>query len=78
MGDIVAFIDKIVSAINGVVWGPPMLILLLGTHIFLTVRLKFIQMHVFKAIKMIFRKDKGMGKFTRLWAYIPARMSPVP
>ena len=37
--------DAIVNAINavdGFVWGPPMLVLLLGSHIFLTIRTGFI------------------------------------
>lgn len=35
-------INEVVSKIDGAVWGPPMLILLVGTGIFLTFRLKFI------------------------------------
>lgn len=38
--------DAIVSAINtldAMVWGPPMILLLLGTHIYMTVRTGFIQ-----------------------------------
>lgn len=34
------------------VWGYPLLILLVGTHIFLTFRLKFIQRYIGKAIKL--------------------------
>ncbi len=34
------FIVRIVSAINDIVWGPPMLVLILGTGFFLQVRLK--------------------------------------
>ncbi len=36
-------ISSINSYINGLVWGPPMLILLVGTGVFLTFMLKFIQ-----------------------------------
>lgn len=35
-----------------------MIILLLGTHIFLTVRLKFPQRHIFKAVRLSLKKDK--------------------
>lgn len=35
-------INSIVTAINGVVWGWPMIFLLLGTHVFLTIRTGFI------------------------------------
>ena len=37
------FISTINNAINGVVWGPPMLLLLVGTGIFLTIRTKGFQ-----------------------------------
>ena len=51
------FIQGIVDAVNDVVWGWPMLILLVGTHIFLTIRLKFIQSATFTGIKLTFAKD---------------------
>lgn len=51
-------IDSIVTAINGVVWGWPMIILLLGTHVFLTIRTGFIQRHtIAKGIKLSVTKD---------------------
>lgn len=51
-------IDNIVSAVNGVVWGWPMIILLLGTHVFLTLRTGFIQRHtITKGIKLSVTKD---------------------
>ena len=44
------------------VWGPPLLILLLGTHIFLTFRLRFIQRYIGKAIKLsVQRSHEGQG-----------------
>ena len=49
---------SIVSKINDFAWGPPMLILLVGTHIFLTIRTRFIQRHIGKAIKMSVSKDE--------------------
>ena len=52
-------IHSVISAINDVAWGPPMLILLVGTHVFLTFRLKFIQKYIFKALKLSITKDKG-------------------
>ena len=36
------FITEMVGAINGVVWGVPMLILILGAGLFLTVGLRFL------------------------------------
>jgi AGCS family alanine or glycine:cation symporter len=47
------------SEIAGALWGWPMVILLLGTHLFLTFRLKFPQRKIFKAIKLSFTKDEG-------------------
>lgn len=46
-----------VSIVNGWVWGPVMLVLLFGTHLFLTIRTRFIQLHMFKAIKLSVTKD---------------------
>lgn len=50
---------EITSKITSILWGWPMIILLLGTHLFLTIRLRFPQIYVFKAIKLSFTKDKG-------------------
>ncbi|MFZ1859481.1 MAG: alanine:cation symporter family protein, partial [Candidatus Competibacter sp.] len=48
-----------VTWLNGYLWGPPMLILLFGTHLFLTVRLRFIQRHIGTAIKLSVSKEPG-------------------
>ncbi|WP_330612300.1 alanine/glycine:cation symporter family protein [Anaerotignum lactatifermentans] len=48
----------IISSIQGVVWGPVMLVLLFGTHVFLTIRTKVIQRYVFKGIKLSITPDK--------------------
>ncbi|MGN1193064.1 MAG: alanine/glycine:cation symporter family protein [Dorea sp.] len=51
-------INNVVNAINGVVWGWPMIILLLGTHLFLTFRTGFIQKYtITKGIKLSISKD---------------------
>ncbi len=52
-------IYETLSAINDIIWGWPMLILLVGAHIFLTFKLKFIQKYIFKALKLTITKDKG-------------------
>ena len=49
---------QIAEDISGVVWGWPMIILLLGTHIFLTFRLKFPQRKIFTAIRLSVKRDK--------------------
>jgi alanine or glycine:cation symporter, AGCS family len=46
---------------NGYLWGPPMLILLFGTHLFLTFRLKFPQRFIPYAIRLSLSKDKDGG-----------------
>ena len=38
--------------LSSFVWGPPMLVLLVGTHLFLTVRLRFIQRYLGTAIRL--------------------------
>lgn len=59
--------------LNGYLWGPPMLILLCGTHLFLTVRLKFIQRHLLTAIKLSFsRKNEGEGDISQFGALTTA------
>ncbi len=47
------------SAAAGFVWGWPLIILLFGTHLFLTIRLGFIQRHIGRMIKLSFAKDRG-------------------
>lgn len=49
----------ITEEISGILWGWPMIILLLGTHIYLTIRLKFPQRKIFTAIKLSVQKDKN-------------------
>ena len=51
-------IGNILSSISDIVWGPWLILLLLGTHIFLTFKLGFIQKHIFKAIKLSLSNDK--------------------
>lgn len=48
---------NITEQISNIVWGWPMIILLLGTHIFLTFRLKIPQRKIFTAIKLSIKKD---------------------
>lgn len=50
-------IAKLVSTVDGWLWGWPLVILLFGTHLYLTFRLKFIQKHIGKAIKLSVTKD---------------------
>lgn len=50
--------EQIVQSIADFIWGVPLIVLLLGTHLYLTFKLKFIQRFIGKAIKISFSKDK--------------------
>lgn len=50
-------INQIATAVDDFLWGLPMIIILLGTHIFMTVRTKFMQRKTFTAIKLSVTKD---------------------
>jgi AGCS family alanine or glycine:cation symporter len=51
-------LNNFFSELSSILWGWPMIILLLGTHLFLTIRLKFPQRKLFKAIRLSVSKDK--------------------
>ena len=51
-------LNAIVITVNGVVWGWPMIILLLGTHIYMTAKTGFIQRFtITKGIRLYVEKD---------------------
>ena len=49
--------NDFLTELSNLLWGWPMIILLLGTHLFLTIRLRFPQRHIFKAIRLSVKKD---------------------
>lgn len=53
------FFNRFLSDFSSLLWGWPMIVLLLGTHIFLTIRLRFPQRHLFTAIRYSIKRDKG-------------------
>ncbi len=56
-----------------IVWGWPLLILLLGTHLFLTVRLGFIQRYMGRAIRISLRRSsEGAGDISQFGALTTA------
>ena len=66
-------IEALLAQASDLVWGPPLLILLFGTHLFLTVRLKFIQRYLPNAIKLSFSREKeGDGDITQFGALTTA------
>ena len=50
-------LNRLAGEIDEFLWGVPMIIILLGTHIFMTFRTKFIQRKTLKAIKLSVTKD---------------------
>ena len=52
-----AHINDFLLQLSNLLWGWPMIILLLGTHVFLTVRLRLPQRWLLKAIRLSVRKD---------------------
>ena len=69
-------VQEIFGTISGIVWGPPMLILLVGTGIFFTFRLRGLQIHKLPiALKMTFSKPKEgcrVGDISRFQALMTA------
>ena len=51
--------DDIIKSISDFVWGLPMIFILVGLHLFLTLRLRFPQRHLWKAIKLSVTNDEG-------------------
>ena len=53
-------IETLIATLSGWIWGPPMLTLLVGTGLYLTILLKGLQFRVLPlAFRMIFHKDHG-------------------
>ncbi len=51
-------LEQLVANLNTFVWGVPLIVLLIGTHIFLTFRLKLIQTHTLKGIQLSVHVDE--------------------
>lgn len=51
-------VSQIIAQISGFLWGVPMIVLLIGTHLFLTIKLRFPQRYIFKAIKLSVTADQ--------------------
>jgi AGCS family alanine or glycine:cation symporter len=66
-------LENFLSGISNILWGYPLIILLFGTHLFLTFRLRFIQRFIGKAIKISLRRDKeGKGDISQFGALTTA------
>lgn len=71
-------IHSFIAALNGYLWGPPMLILLFGTHIFLTVRLRFIQRYTRLGIGLSMKNEnEGRGDVSQFGALATAMAATI-
>ena len=69
---------ELLKALDAFVWGPPLLILLVGTGIYLTIRLGLLQVaRLPKSFQLIFTKDKGHGDVSSFAALCTALAATV-
>ncbi|WP_148866702.1 amino acid carrier protein [Thermosediminibacter litoriperuensis] len=74
---------EINGIVNGIVWGPPMLILIVGTGLILTIGLGFIQLRKFSYVmkntlfKMFEKQQRGEGEVTPFQALATALAATV-
>jgi alanine or glycine:cation symporter, AGCS family len=52
-------VESFLGALAAAVWGTPLLAVLFGTHVFMTVRLRGVQRHVFRAVSLSVKREKG-------------------
>lgn len=73
------FLDQLISSASGFVWGVPMLVLLVGTGLYLTIRLKGMQFWALgHALKLIFSKEENAkGDITNFQALMTALAATV-
>ena len=68
-----ATIERVLGAVSDFIWGWPLLVLLFGTHVYLTVRLRFVQRYLGTAIRLSFRrKAEGEGDVSHFGALTTA------
>ncbi len=53
---------QFIKSVHGYLWGLPMLAVLMGTHLYFTFRLGFIQKKIPKGIRLSFSRDEGQGE----------------
>ena len=70
--------EDFLAKIGDWVWGPPMLLMLIGTHLFLTFRLRLIQRFTGKAIRLsLQRTQEGEGEISHFGALMTALAATV-
>ncbi|MGQ0287055.1 alanine/glycine:cation symporter family protein [Pasteurellaceae bacterium 22721_9_1] len=63
-------LTAILSSIDSFIWGPPLLILLSGTGLYLTIRLGFIQFaHLPLALRYMFKREQSNGQMGDVSAF---------
>ena len=68
-----AQLETLFQTISDWVWGYPLLVLLMGTHVYLTIRLRLIQRFIGKAIRLSFqRTSEGEGDISHFGALTTA------
>lgn len=69
-------LSEIISSIQAFVWGPPLMVLLVGTGIFMSIRYKFIQIrgfkHGFGVLSGKYDKERDPGEITHFQALTAA------
>jgi AGCS family alanine or glycine:cation symporter len=66
-------IEAALGTLSDWVWGPPLLVLLVGTHLYLTIRLAFIQRHIGAAIRLSLQRTReGEGDVSHFGALTTA------
>ncbi len=73
-----AALEEFISKLSGYVWGVPLILLLCGTHVFLTVRLGFIQRFTWRGIRLSVSRDPGAeGEVSQFGALTTALASTI-
>jgi len=71
-------LENILSTVSGFVWGVPLIVLLFGTHIFLTFRLGFIQRFTLRGIRLSLMREKdAAGDISQFGALATALASTI-
>ena len=70
---------ELIHTLDSLLWGWPLIILLIGTHIFMTIRTGFVQKEVFKAIKLsvTIDEDGNNGDISQFGALTTALSSTI-
>ena len=55
-----SMLEQLIGTLAAALWGRPLIVALLGTHVFLTLRLRGVQRYIGKAIRLSVTKEKGV------------------